>query len=128
MHWTGLAPDTGQLCAQCQCAKFSSLHKSPEGCVGCQSATEHHVFVEYFRLMDHVPGSTAEEWRRGTWMGRPTGELRPPRAGEFYLSGAIPEGYRAPSDYAESAPFYILKPVRVSVITTVTYREVDADD
>lgn len=27
-----------------------------------------------------------------------TGEYRPPRAGEWYVSGAIPEGYRMPHD------------------------------
>jgi len=27
-----------------------------------------------------------------------TGEKRPPRRGEWYLSGAIPQGYRAPND------------------------------
>lgn len=35
----------------------------------------------------------------------PTGEFRCPRKGEWYLSGSIIEGYRAPSDL--SMPFHI---------------------
>lgn len=38
-----------------------------------------------------------------------TGEKRPPRKGEWYLSGAIPAAYRAPNDL--STPYIILEPV-----------------
>lgn len=34
-----------------------------------------------------------------------TGEKRPPRRGEFYLSGAIVEAYRAPNDL--DTPYHI---------------------
>lgn len=37
----------------------------------------------------------------------PTGEMRPPKAGEWFLSGAIVEGYRASNDI--SAPYHIAK-------------------
>lgn len=37
----------------------------------------------------------------------PTGEFRAPRKGEWYLSGAIPEAYRAPNDL--STPYHILR-------------------
>jgi hypothetical protein len=30
-----------------------------------------------------------------------TGEKRPPRKGEWYLSGATPEAYRAPNDLTQ---------------------------
>jgi len=40
-----------------------------------------------------------------------TGEFRPPIAGEWYLSGAIIEGYRAPSDL--HTPFHIARLVRI---------------
>jgi hypothetical protein len=37
----------------------------------------------------------------------PTGEMRPPKSGEWFLSGAIVEGYRASNDL--STPFHIAK-------------------
>ena len=42
------------------------------------------------------------------------GQYRPPMEGEWYLSGAIPEAYRALNDY--SAPFHILEIVRVKLV------------
>ncbi len=36
---------------------------------------------------------------------RTTGEFRPPKKGEYYLSGAIVEAYRAPNDL--STPYWI---------------------
>lgn len=45
----------------------------------------------------------------GQWFIRVfrTGEFRNPKAGEWYLSGAIPEGWRACNDYNQ--PFWICK-------------------
>ena len=40
-----------------------------------------------------------------------TGEFRSPKAGEWYLSGAIPQAYKAKNDL--STPFLILKLVKV---------------
>lgn len=37
-----------------------------------------------------------------------SGEFRPPKAGEFFLSGAIPEVYDVPNDLSSS--FYIMEP------------------
>lgn len=48
----------------------------------------------------HGVGST-RQWFR--W----TGEKRAPRAGEYFLSGAIPEVYRASSDL--DVPFHIME-------------------
>lgn len=36
-----------------------------------------------------------------------TGEFRAPKRGEYYLSGAIVEAYRAPNDY--STPYWIAR-------------------
>jgi hypothetical protein len=54
---------------------------------------------------------------------RMTGEFRPPKAGEWYISGAIPEAYKALMDFTSS--FQIAKEVIVTkkVIETVTDKE-----
>jgi len=49
--------------------------------------------------------------------GALTGEFRIPKKGEWYLSGAIPEAYRAPTDEMRT-PYYILRLVRVETRTT----------
>lgn len=56
---------------------------------------------------------------RAVW----TGEKRPPRKGEWYLSGAIIEAYRAPNDLP-TMPFAIAKLVEVVVETktTITFK------
>ena len=41
---------------------------------------------------------------------QPTGEKRPPKKGEWYLSGAIIEAWQAPNDLA--TPFHIARLVR----------------
>lgn len=46
-----------------------------------------------------------------------TGEKRPPKKGEWYISGAIPQAYRAPNDL--SFDYYIARLVRVRVKTIV---------
>jgi len=48
-----------------------------------------------------------------------TGEVRRPLKGEYYLSGAIPEVYKALSDMTD--PFYIMKEVEPPP-TVITYR------
>lgn len=55
--------------------------------------------------------SRAPRLYRGELLGRlfvETGEHRPPKAGEWYLSGAIPEAWRAPNDL--TTPYHILRP------------------
>jgi hypothetical protein len=39
-----------------------------------------------------------------------TDEFRAPKRGEFYLSGAIPEVWQAPSDYPEYSRYRIMRP------------------
>lgn len=43
------------------------------------------------------------------------GRIRPPKKGEWYLSGAIPAAYRAPNDLTGS--FHIMRLVRVHTKT-----------
>lgn len=50
-----------------------------------------------------------------------TGEKRCPKKGEWYLSGAIVEGYLAPSNL--SYPFHIGKLVKVKIVEVVTVEE-----
>jgi len=63
---------------------------------------------------DRPPGVSHSVAR--TLRAEATGEYRPPRAGEWYLSGAIPAAYRAAADYAQ--PYQIAR--LVSVVRTVT--------
>lgn len=56
---------------------------------------------------------------RSLTRARPTGERRPPRAGEWYLSGAVVEAYRAPNDL--SSEFRIAELVQGEL----RFREVD---
>ena len=50
----------------------------------------------------------------------PTGEKRAPKKGEWYLSGAVVEGYRAANDL--TTEYHIAKLVRVERTVTETYR------
>jgi len=50
-----------------------------------------------------------------------TGEKRCAKKGEWYLSGAITEGYKAPNDL--NNPFHIGKLVKVKVETVITVVE-----
>jgi len=45
-----------------------------------------------------------------------TGEYRAPKKGEWYLSGAIPEAWKAKNDL--SSKYFILKIVKVEKLTT----------
>jgi hypothetical protein len=44
-----------------------------------------------------------------------TGEFRPPRQGEWYLSGAIVEAYRAPNDL--TTDYFLARLVKVKTVT-----------
>lgn len=46
-----------------------------------------------------------------------TGEKRPPQKGEWYLSGAVIQAYRAPN--ALSTPYHIAKLVRTETVTVI---------
>jgi len=46
------------------------------------------------------------------------GDFRAPRRGEFYASGAIVEGWRAPSDYPASARYRIIIPTHRALNVT----------
>lgn len=72
-----------------------------------------------YPLHDNVPGSTMKEHLlfRAQW----TGEKRPPRAGEWYLSGAVVEAYRALSN--QTTTFHIARIVRVRIVTQEVIEE-----
>ncbi len=63
-----------------------------------------------------APGNMSSFKRLGSGQPRITikahliGEFRPPKAGEYYLSGAIPAAYRAPDDFI--SPYHICKLVQ----------------
>ena len=46
-----------------------------------------------------------------------TGEFRAPKKGEWYLSGAIPEAYRADNDFANKNKYHIARLVRTETKT-----------
>jgi hypothetical protein len=55
----------------------------------------------FYRAADYDP-KVMELTRRWGYMVRWTGEHRPPRKGEWYLSGAIIEGYKAKNDLSDA--------------------------
>lgn len=75
--------------------------------------------VTYYPVVDHIPNK--KDAQHSDFRGKLTGEFRPPKKGEWYLSGAIPECYRAPNDLTQA--FHIIKLVKIERI--VTYVEVD---
>jgi hypothetical protein len=60
-------------------------------------------------------------WRKDTrdLRYKATGEFRPPKKGEFYLSGAIITAYRAPNDLGTA--HWIAVPGKIQTVTTVTW-------
>lgn len=52
-----------------------------------------------------------------------TGVFRCPKKGEWYISGAIPAGYRAPNDL--STMFHIGRLVKVKTTTTIVHEVVN---
>lgn len=60
------------------------------------------------RKGDIFPISPTEDYalryRMERRLARFTGEVRPPRSGEWFLSGAIVEAYYAPNDLTSSYP------------------------
>lgn len=52
----------------------------------------------------------------GKWTWRLI-ERRPPKKGEYYLSGAIPTAYKAPNDL--STPYMVIIPMRRYVPKTI---------
>lgn len=100
----------------CNCEGF---RKSPNGlCVCGHSKAQHNSVKEYplapgQQLTPEERAAFAQQFHnfvsnghkiRGV-MGQPTGEFRSPKKGEWYLSGEIPEVYRANNDL--SSPYHI---------------------
>ncbi len=55
------------------------------------------------------PLADGERHRAPGLQAQMTGDFRTPKAGEWFISGAIPEAYFAVNDYAESTHYYIAK-------------------
>lgn len=69
----------------------------------------------YYPLADwHFAKSEDPSGIRAEW----TGEFRPPKKGEWYLSGALIEAYQARTNMAD--PYHIARIVRIEKI--VSYR------
>jgi hypothetical protein len=79
------------------------------------------VSRQFYRLRDYYPGDRPLHAPNPRFMAVKTGEFRAVRAGEWYLSGAIPEAYRAQADLAESRD--ILRVVEVETVTTIVVKE-----
>jgi hypothetical protein len=81
---------------------------------------EHLTMAGRYRVRDHHPAALADDdGKRHILAAKWTGERRTPRAGEWYLSGAIIEAYRAPNDLTTSYPIAYI----VRVEGTTIYRE-----
>lgn len=78
-----------------------------------------------YRLADmpttEETGVTFRDLYQGAFRAVPTGEKRAPKAGEWYLSGAVVEAYKARGDF--DSEYLIAKLVRVERVPAVeTYR------
>lgn len=69
----------------------------------------------YYPIIDAIPGVQGKDHRN--YRAVATGEFRAPKAGEWYISGAIPCAYRMPFD---GTTFYrIARIVKVRVVQTI---------
>lgn len=69
-----------------------------------------------YPLADRWPGRDLKHDLRGLM----TGEFRAPKRGEWYLSGAIPECYRAPGNLTTAYHIMRIVIVRLETVATVT--------
>lgn len=77
--------------------------------------------MHFYRLAERHPWHL--KFYRHEVMAVKTGEFRAPKQGEWYLSGAVVEAYKAPKDMR--ALFHIVQIVRVKKITT--FVEIDRE-
>lgn len=68
-----------------------------------------------YPVVDRIPGLSDLDRRQLQIKAVPTGEFRCPKKGEWFLSGAIIEAYRAPNDIPTM--YYIAKLVVTKTIT-----------
>lgn len=71
---------------------------------------------KFYPIVDFLPDVPLMEQRH--YRAVYTGQHRCPKKGEYYLSGATIEAYRAPNDI--SAPYQIAAIVKVEVRTVIT--------
>lgn len=80
----------------------------------------------YYPVVDFVPGFE-RTFVHGTISGKGiagkwTGEKRAPKAGEYYISGAIPQVYRAPNDLTQDHAIARLVRIKAEVRIDITER------
>jgi hypothetical protein len=75
--------------------------------------------IKYYHLMDKVPFVSNAEQKN--YRAKYTGEFRAPKKDEWFISGAIPQAYRAYRDMY--TPYYIARIVKVKII--ISFEEVD---
>lgn len=75
-----------------------------------------------YPLTDYYPLPLAKSRQRMDLRAIWTGEKRPPKRGEWYLSGATIHAYRAPNDLTQIFP--IARIVRIRIVTTYKIEEV----
>lgn len=64
---------------------------------------------------EHYPLGTGAIHDKTKYRVKATGEFRPPKQGEWYLSGAVVEGYQAKGDLLTS--YYIGKLVKGEIVS-----------
>jgi len=69
--------------------------------------------IKYYPLVD-------EKFKHKNCMAVKTGEKRKPLKGEWFISGAIPEAYKAPNDLSQE--YFIAKIVEVEKVQTIIPR------
>jgi hypothetical protein len=85
--------------------------------------------INYITMTEHIMPSRAP---KDTYPGeflvgqkdiryKATGEFRAPKKGEYYLSGAIIQAYRANADFNDNMQFWIAAPGRVTTKTITTW-------
>jgi hypothetical protein len=79
---------------------------------------------KFYRGVDHNPDFPGLSHRLSgeSIAYRWTGERRPPRKGEWYLSGAVIEAYQASNDL--DSPYHIAEPVLVRIETKTVITEI----
>jgi len=70
--------------------------------------------MKTYPLVDKIPNIKPQE--QLSFRAVLTGEFRPPKKGEWYLSGAIPGAYQAPNDLNDS--YHILRIMKMEQRTT----------
>ena len=78
--------------------------------------------MKFYNLADRIPNWKSIAGVHNIKAVR-TGEFRPPKKWEWYLSGGPAQAWRAPNDYLPHMKFHIAKLVRTKTVTQTIYLE-----